>query len=237
MTTYIIDGYKFSANSDAALTQVETAELQVIAPAGGGQFGFRYLTDDTANAEVSLSDYNLKIDGQHINDGALPDKLELYGLTWSGKDGPVEATVFNLNFSEEGSVTDFSFSVKGASLPDLSDLGAAGGFVDGAKAFKLGAADDLMTISLPEIPDVRVADILNDLFDLEAQDTASSDVFDFGSDRDTDAILGDEYEVMEEIARLSEEAEQETPDASAAANADLPDTPTDADAEIWNDIA
>lgn len=235
MATYSINGYAFGSDGSGQLATLAPAELQIVAAAGNGDFSMRYLSDDPTEAGVSLSEYNLLLDGEHINDLADTATLEYYGLNWSADGDSAAANILSFNLGAQDGGVDYSFSLGVGALPELNTVDDASFFLESVNAFKLGDEGSILTINLPEVPDVRITGVLNSLFQIEEQETG--DAFDFGGSTSSDGIFGDEHEVMSEIERQQEEvAENGREDGPGEGHDQLPDNTELVQPEQWDDL-
>ncbi len=233
MATYDVSGYKFIAATNAGdIIAVEPVVLQIVSPTGSGELAIRYLTDDPNDASVSLSDYNMLIDGAHINDGPLPEMLEFYGVNWTDNGTAHSAEVLTFAYALEETSVDLSFSLGSEQLPKLNSATDVTQFMINSTATRLGGEGEAVSIKLPEIPDVHVTGIIQQLFDDEANNPNGEDVFEFDGSRGSDAIPGDEYEVMAEVARHSKEQETIPIEADLVIADEIPEVLPDS----WNDL-
>jgi len=120
MATFTISGYQILSEAAGYVTDIKAAQLQFVSPLGHATLDFSYASDDPKSAEVSLSDYNLIINGLHLNDGTLPERIELFNLTWGMETRTDSSQVINLTYEDGGGWRDCIFAVGRAPLPDLS---------------------------------------------------------------------------------------------------------------------
>lgn len=234
MATYSVPGYRFFSENGKENTSFAPAEIEIVSPAGTGKLDFRYLSSNPENASVTLSDYNILIDGSHLNDGQLPDRLELYGVSWEAEGETQSASVFGLVYEDQNGITDFSFPLAEGSLPELRTSDDFVDFIAASKAYRLGDEGEVISINLPEIPGVKVTGIIQSLIDLEAETANSADMFDFDGADSSGMPAGDEFEIIEDAMRDGGSkgdlrSDPVEPDTLIDENADSP-------TEHWSDL-
>lgn len=181
MSTYKIGGYKFVSQMDGGIERMDVASLEFVAPQGSAVLGFDYISPDAESAEVSLADYNIVLNGTHINDGVLPERIEVFSLEAPGSNSGMTAHVFNVGYDSEGATVDFVFSVGGANLPELNDVAAANSFFEDATMQRLTGTEmpDGYAINLLDMPGVEIGGILGDLLRAESGNSDQSEEFMF----------------------------------------------------------
>lgn len=205
MATFTINGFDIRSDGDKTVTQADAAQLQYVSPLGTATLDYRYATNDAESAEVSLTDYNLILNGTHLNDAPLPERIEMFMLTWVEKQSLQTAQVINLSFDNaiEG-WRDFMFSVNGAALPDLSGASDISQFFAAATMTvpALGTTDVDYSIQLDRMPGVEVSGVIAQLF--EAQDVPLPDRFDFVIAPGDDAqwVMDDQFATLAGAANL-----------------------------------
>ena len=169
-----------------------------MAPLGQASIDYRYVNDSAGTAEVSLSNYNILLDGTHLNDGALPERIELFDLQWSGEvDQQAEAQVLNLAFAENNQWRDYVFSVGNEPLPDLSNPETAQSVLANATFSVPDGAqlNNAYTLQLEDIPGVEVAGVIQQMFEAEQAEIEANDRFDFIFNSDREASDTTEFDI------------------------------------------
>lgn len=194
MATFTVNGYEITTSEDNEVSGVKEAKLQFVAPLGDATIDYRYASDDPDSAEISLSDYNILINGQHLNDGDLPNLIEMFDVKWSSQEGPDNKQVFNLSFSDGDGWRDMVFSVSKDALPDLSDAEQTNQLLEQAlfSTINGGDTEHNYTIELLEIAGVAVTGAVQSLFNIGVTSPIADDKFDFTINPDAeDALLAD----------------------------------------------
>lgn len=185
MATFTVNGYEITTSEDNEVSDVKEAKLQFVAPLGEASVDYRYVSEDPNSAEISLSDYNILINGKHLNDADLPSLIEMFDVKWTSKEGPNDTQVFNLSYSDgSGGWRDMVFSVSKEGLPDLSDTEQTNQLLEEALFSTIdgGKPDQNYTIELLEIAGVSVTGAVQSMFDISVERPAIEDKFEFTID-------------------------------------------------------
>ncbi|MEM7470371.1 MAG: hypothetical protein AAF340_03400 [Pseudomonadota bacterium] len=172
MATFTVNGYQMRSNSAHLVEEVHQSEMQVVSSLGLSTLECTYMDHAPGAAEVSLADYNLLLNGTHLNDGQLPDKIELFDLTWGTNGGSHVSRVLNLVFKEADGWRDEVFAVDQSPLPSIVNAAQANSFLS-ASRFSIVDTQDTegaFEIQLDKIPDVEIRGVLLKLFDGETED-------------------------------------------------------------------
>ncbi|MCY4336598.1 MAG: hypothetical protein OXC60_18230 [Litoreibacter sp.] len=175
MATFSVNGYQLRSNSAHIVEDVQVSQIQIVSPLGMSTLACTYTEDSPGNAEVALADYNLLLNGTHLNDGQLPDRIELFDLSWGMQGGNYISRVLNLSFKSEGGWCDQLFAIDQDPLPPISSPAQANAFL-GASRFSLVDTRETageIEIQLDQIPGVSVHGVLLKLFEFDAADTDS----------------------------------------------------------------
>lgn len=198
MATFTISGYDIRSDANKMVTQTEVAQLQYVSPLGMASLDYRYTYNAPNSAEVSLSDYNIILNGTHLNDAALPERIEVFTLTWNAQGIPQTTQVMNLAFGDAADANwrDCLFAIDGAHLPDLTDPGITAAFFDAA-AMTVPARASMetdFTIRLANMPGVEVDGVIARMFAEQDGDPSEQDRFDFSLEPDIQhaALLTDD---------------------------------------------
>jgi hypothetical protein len=211
MATFTINGFELRSEVGGGVTDMKGAELQVVSALGSATLAFSYVSDDPGSAEVSLSDYNILINGVHLNDGQLPERIELFKLNWMSETGPQSAQVMNFAFEGAGGAKDFLFSVGEGALPDMSDPAAIDALLSTAN-FVLMEEDEGQTglqIQLDSMPGVSVSGVILNLFD-DTSTAEQADTFHFFQALDADSFDAQAFD----LDILAEDADASDPEPS-----------------------
>jgi len=197
MATFTISGYEIF--SEAAL--------------GQATLDFSYASDDPKSAEVSLSDYNLILNGLHLNDGVLPERIELFNLTWNTENSHDSSHVINLAYADGEGWRDCIFSVGQSALPDLTDPAQVTNMLNTAQFSVIAKSemDQGFQIQLGDMPGVSVDGVIHQLFEEEAN--ARPDLFHFFQPTDAEGPDVTEFDIVtraKETAQVEEEAIADT---------------------------
>ena len=179
MATFTINGYEMRSNTAHVVEDIQQSELQIVSPLGMSTLACTYAQKNPGNAEVSLADYNILLDGVHLNDGQLPDRIELFDLTWGIQGGNYVSRVLNLVFRESDSWRDIVFAVDQTPLPSLVNATQANAFL-GASRFSLvdtRNTNDTFEIQLDKMPNVDIRGVLLKLFDGDSEENDSFSFF------------------------------------------------------------
>ncbi len=215
MATFTVSGFEVKSEPDNGVSATKAAQLQFVAPLGQATLDFRYVDDGGSSAEISLSNYNILLDGLHLNDGVLPDRIELFNLGWSTDDTAGTSQVFNLAFSEDGHWRDCIFTVGDSPLPDLTNPATAQAILTTAE-FSLpeGAeTNNIYTLQLDDMPGVEVAGVVQSMFEAEQIAEQEMDHFDFTYNADAEGPDMTEFDIAvraQEADHLAPSAPQET---------------------------
>lgn len=190
MATFTVSGFEIKSGPDNSILTTKAAQLQIVAPIGQATLDFRYVDDVAKTADVSLSNYNLLLDGLHLNDGVLPERVEIFTLQWSTDQASHEQSqVLNLAFSENNQWRDCVFAVGNAPLPNLGDPETAQAILtNGTFSVPDGAElNNGFTLQLEDMPGVEVAGVIQQIFDEDRLAHVSQDRFDFIYNSDQEA--------------------------------------------------
>lgn len=234
MATFTVNGYEITTSENNEVSDVKEAKLQFVAPLGESSVDYRYASEDPDSAEISLSDYNILINGKHLNDGDLPNLIEMFDVKWTSHEGPNNEQVFNLSFSDGNGWRDCVFSVSKEALPDLSDPELTNQLLQGAlfSTINGGDTEQNYTIELQEIAGVAVTGAMQSLFKVGVTSPAADDKFDFTIDPNAeDAQLANvDLNVQPDAAeRLAPKPTEDVSDDSAIEQISLtvPEAPYD----------
>jgi len=86
MATFSITGLDVISSATGQITTAKVATLQIVSALGDATLDYSYIADHQGSAEVTLSNYNLLLNSMHLNDGPLPDRIEMFNMRW---DQPV----------------------------------------------------------------------------------------------------------------------------------------------------
>ncbi|WP_298361333.1 hypothetical protein [uncultured Litoreibacter sp.] len=231
MATFTVNGYEIRSDLGNQVAETKLAELQFVAPLGEATLDVRYLSDGPTSAEVSLANYNLLLNGLHLNDGVLPDRIEMFNATWTHEDGTTETSrVFNVAYSDTDGWQDFLFAIGQAGLPDFRSIAAANNMLKGADYNVLEGADagNTFTIQLENMPGVSVSGVIRQMFEAEALDPQAKDHFDFSYDADSMPPDMTEFDIAaraEQVDLLNPDPEP-TSDPGTVPDDDLPNQDT-----------
>ncbi|GFE64705.1 hypothetical protein [Litoreibacter roseus] len=200
MTVFSISGYKITSDELSQVTTVAPSTLDVVMRTGVETLDFAYVEIEPDSAAISLSDYNLVMDGVHVNDAPQPDRVEIFGLSASDQ-GQTNVICFGFN-NENGTVTDQLFSISDTPLPDMSTPDLANSTLANAFMTRLDHTDmpDGFSISLPQIDGVEVSGVLMSMF--EAEDP--TDRFDFRPMEDDGSSMPDLGLIFEQSDPLAD---------------------------------
>ena len=232
MATFTISGFDIRSDANKMVTQAEVAQLQYVSPLGMASLDYRYTYNAPNSAEVSLTDYNLILNGTHLNDAPLPDRIEVFTLVWSADGAQKSAQVMNLAFGDatDENWRDCLFAVDGAQLPDLTDPETTSAFFETAVMSvpaRAGTETDF-TIQLENMPGVEVDGVIARMFAEQDSDPLDPDRFDFSIQSDpVQEIFLTDYVVLPEdqpglAATAAPPAEEQ--DVSDPFGAFLPET-------------
>jgi len=173
---------------------------------GQATLDFSYASDDPKSAEVSLSDYNLILNGLHLNDGVLPERIELFNLTWGTDNSQDSSHVINLAYTDGAGWRDCIFSVGSSALPDLTDPAQVTNMLNTAQFSVIAKSemDQGFQIQLGDMPGVSVDGVIHKLFEDEANERP--DLFHFFQPTDAEGPDVTEFDI---VARTKEEAQVE----------------------------
>lgn len=188
MATFTVNGYEITTSEDNEVADVKEAKLQFVAPLGESTVDYRYASEDPDSAEISLSDYNILINGEHLNDSDLPNLIEMFDVKWTTKEGPDNTQVFNLSYSDGNGWRDCVFSVSKDALPDLSDPDQTSQLLQQALISTIDGGDPEQnyTIELQEIAGVSVSGAVQSLFNVGVKSQNNDDKFDFSINPDAE---------------------------------------------------
>lgn len=236
MATFTVIGYEISSDTDSQVSESKAAQLQFVAPLGQATLDFRYVSEGNQSAEVSLSDYNIILNGQHLNDGTLPDRIELFNASWPdwvASEG--SSLVFNLAFSQDGTWSDYIFSVDNDALPNLTDPDRAHDILSNSNFSTLNQTepDNFFTLQLDEIPGVAVSGVVQKMFDANMPLPDQADGFEFSPLSDAEAANLSEMN----IAVITHDADHLAPQPQDAPYEDAAPDPVDVFDFGFDDLA
>lgn len=210
MATFTITGFELLSESGQGISEMKGAELQLVSSLGMATLDFDYVSDDPDSAEVSLSDYNILLNGLHLNDGDLPERIELFELNWMSDDGPRSSQIMNFAYEGEAGTQDLMFSVGRDPLPELSDAGAVDALLSTANFLRARDHGDQQSfqIQLDQMPDVSVSGVVLNLFE-DAMTQEPADTFHFFQPSDADSFDAQAFD----LALLAEDADANDADA------------------------
>lgn len=234
MATFTVNGYEITTSESNEVADVKEAKLQFVAPLGKSSVDYRYASEDPDSAEISLSDYNILINGQHLNDSELPNLIEMFDVKWTAEEGPNNTKVFNLSYSDGNGWRDCVFSVSKDALPDLSDAEQTSHLLQQALFSTIDGGDPEQnyTIELQEIAGVSVTGALQSMFTVGVQNPLGDDKFDFTIDPNAEdaQIASLETDIQPEgNEALPQKPIETVPDDSVIEqiNLTIPETPYD----------
>ncbi|MEM6406915.1 MAG: hypothetical protein AAF700_00715 [Pseudomonadota bacterium] len=166
MATFSVNGYQLRSNAEHLVHDVQNSQMQIVSPLGMSTLDCSYVDHGPGNAEVALADYNLLLNGTHLNDGQLPHRIELFDLTWGTQNGSHVSRVLNLAFKEGEGWRDEVFAIAESPLPSIVSAAQANAFL-GASRFSLVDTSEsagIFQIQLDQMPDVDVRGVLLKLF-------------------------------------------------------------------------
>ena len=213
MATFTISGYEIFSEAAREVNDIKAAQLQIVSPLGQATLDFSYASDDPKSAEVSLSDYNLILNGLHLNDGVLPERIELFNLTWNTENSHDSSHVINLAYADGEGWRDCIFSVGQSALPDLTDPAQVTNMLNTAQFSVIAKSemDQGFQIQLGDMPGVSVDGVIHQLFEEEAN--ARPDLFHFFQPTDAEGPDVTEFDIVtraKETAQVEEEAIADT---------------------------
>ena len=196
MATFTISGYEILSEAAGHVTDIKAAQLQFVSPLGHATLDFSYASDDPKSAEVSLSDYNLIINGLHLNDGALPERIELFNLTWDMEATTDSSQVINLAYADANGWRDCIFAVGSAPLPDLTDADQVTNMLNTAQFSVISRSqmEQGFTLHLADMPGVSVDGVIHQLFQDEANERP--DMFQFFRPTDAEGPDVTEFDIV-----------------------------------------
>ncbi|MEM9581709.1 MAG: hypothetical protein AAGA08_01200 [Pseudomonadota bacterium] len=234
MATFTVNGYEITTSEDNEVSDVKEAKLQFVAPLGEASVDYRYVSEDPNSAEIALSDYNILINGEHLNDRELPNLIEMFDVKWTSHEGPDNKQVFNLSFSDGNGWRDMVFSVSKDALPDLSDTAQTNQLLEEALFSTINGGDpeQRYTIELLEIAGVSVTGAVQSMFNMAIERPVLEDKFDFTIDpnaEDAQIAAMDDGIVANRTDDLAPVAEEVFVDDSVVEqiNLTVPDAPYD----------
>lgn len=225
MATFTISGYEIFSEAAREVSDIKAAQLQIVSPLGQATLDFSYASDDPKSAEVSLSDYNLILNGLHLNDGVLPERIELFNLSWDTETSSDSSHVINLAYANGDGWRDCIFSVGDSALPDLTDPDQVTNMLNTAQFSVIAKSemDQGFQIQLGDMPGVSVDGVIHQLFEDEAND--NPDLFHFFRPTDAEGPDVTEFDI---VTRAKEESQgEESPE----------DTPWDIDPVFIEDLS
>ncbi|NNK77366.1 MAG: hypothetical protein HKP40_01510 [Litoreibacter sp.] len=119
MTAFKLSGYTYSSEEGGPISAISPARISFVARTGVRRLDFDYFTEDPASVTVSLSDYNIVYNGTHLNDGALPESIEIFAISWPVDQGGKTSHILNLAFENGAKNVDAFFSIALAPLPQF----------------------------------------------------------------------------------------------------------------------
>lgn len=176
MVIYSVKGYNIHSRADNSVSETQTAELRFFGHDHDQNLIFRYVYEPfEESAEVSLMEYDLALNGSHLNDGPLPEQIEVFDLSWASATGGQTAQVMNFTFNDPatGGWRDMLFSVGGHALPDLTRVSDVRAFLQNA-SMTLPETDEpgtLYSVALDQIVGVEVSGFLDDFMGDDAADS------------------------------------------------------------------
>lgn len=208
MATFTISGYEIFSEAAREVSDIKAAQLQIVSPLGQATLDFSYASDDPKSAEVSLSDYNLIMNGLHLNDGVLPERIELFNLTWDTETHSDSSHVINLAYADGTGWRDCIFAVGNSPLPDLTDPEQVTNMLNTAQfsVIEKSEMEQGFQIQLGDMPGVSVDGVIHQLFEDEANDRP--DMFQFFQPSDVEGPDVTEFDI---VARAQEPDMKEGP--------------------------
>ncbi len=208
MTNYTAKGYEVLSDHAGRMIGQDRSVLEVIVPNAVGKLVAHYLSDDAQQMQVSLSDYNIKMNGTHLLDGVEPTAIELFTLR---ADRGAETVVLNFSYRTDKTQLDRFYAVDGAALPELCDAAGLLGYL--AQISVARAAGPEISIDLAQMPDVSIRGYVAGS---EGRIDAAPDMFEFAPDPG----LHDDMAALEMASGLitqGETAKPEQPGGPSAA--------------------
>lgn len=216
MATFTINGYDIRSTSNM-VTQADVAQLRYVSPLGTAALDYRYVLNESNSAEVSLNDYNLILNGTHLNDMPLPDRIEIFTLSWTAQGVPQTAEVLNMAFGDANTESwrDCLFAVDGPHLPDLTNSQTIEAFFKAAVMTVPGrdSKENEFTIQLENMPGVEVTGAIARFFAEQDSGQAEQDRFEFATQTD----IGQEIFLHDYVA-----LQEGPPELAATATIDPP---------------
>ncbi len=227
MATFSIRGHDVRSTKGgmAEVQDVQPADLKFVSSLGGETVYFSYLDNAVKSAEVSLSDYNIILNEVHLNDGTLPDRIEVFEMEWLSNAGLEKSQIINLAFDGDDAARDCLFVIDGAPLPPRIDVATMTNLLNTAD-FRL--SDDIsegqdFVIHLSEMPNVDISGVILRLFeDATAVDEAADQFHFFQSSNLEQATMEADSFIIEEQQADPHEINQPVAEPAAAEN--MPDT-------------
>lgn len=224
MTVFSLKGSKISTDFDGQITSVEPSVLKVVTRIGSNTLEIAYLGDPEDPMSVSLSDYNLLFDGQHINDNPLPESVEFFALENSDT---TKICVLNFVFQRADGIMELMYCVDDAHmLPAFVSPLDASMFFAQFEPVVVSSTED-QTIHLDKVVGVTTDGVYVDLESLGLQTGFDEDRFEFSPPSETPVL---------EVWQMDELATTQTGGAPATLNPDASpdvvwddDVPTDPD--------
>lgn len=203
MATFSITGLDVHSSATGQITSAKAATLQIVSALGDATLDYSYVADHQGSAEVTLSNYNLLLNSMHLNDGPLPDRIEMFKMRWDHDSAAKTTDMLNLAFDGIDGCRDYLFVIGGAVLPNFGSTSGLATFLEHAQFSRL--MDGNAQLRLDQIPDVTIAGVVKQLF--PEGGTEEEDLFRFFQPSDAehfdafefDATLSDETNDFDEV--------------------------------------
>ena len=194
MATFAIKGLDILSSASGQITAVKTAGLQIVSSLGDSGLDYSYVTEGRDSAEVTLSNYNILLNSVHLNDGVLPDRIELFEVTWESDEAQQTSQLLNLAFETDGQTRDCLFVTKGTPFPNWRDPDMLSWLLEGAQFGVVGDGQPDQ-IALDQMPDVSISGVIRQLFGDDGA-RLDEDQFHFFQPSDQESYDAFEYDAI-----------------------------------------